>query len=521
MKRSLAVFLAVLLLVSTVIPAHAAAVYDPEWVPPVPDFITQIENGFQAEGLVINGSAQYQEVTDWFEDVLGDKNAVVLFLLDQGVYNRYNEENGIEYDRQFSVYMVAPDKKANGSRYDLGVFEHRGGPRHQHQMNVPSPMSYMCLNNPHSFVKFIWDEKADKLVMQPSLSRLPGGSGSVIRFTYVLAAGNFDSIVSPAPLRFVNGPISEPSDVYPGFTQVCGKDFGVGTVYHQVVDGKAVEHWRDHDWWLGIEGGEIPPYDQDLELDQDTNGDGKPDINVDTDGDGQPDINVDTNGDRQPDINIDTNGDGKPDINMDTNGDGKPDINIDTNGDRKPDLNIDTNGDGKPDTNVDIDGDGKPDVNVRPGDGSSSGSGSSGAGSSGSGSGSGSGSSGSGSESGSGSGGDGSGGGGGDSGGGSSGGGDSGGGSSSDKGSGHPDTWLEKEDYDDLDRDSWNFFDPFKQQYEPFAWDKGYDPLEGYEPGRMPDFPQAGNPNYGAKDPFDIPNDIKFKDFVIEFEKEG
>ena len=39
------------------------------------------------------------------------------------------------------------------------------------------------------------------------------------------------SIVSPAPLRFVNGPISEPSDVYPGFTQVCGKDFGVGTVY--------------------------------------------------------------------------------------------------------------------------------------------------------------------------------------------------------------------------------------------------------------------------------------------------
>ncbi len=164
---------------------------------------------------------------------------------------------------------------------------------------------------------------------------------------------------------------------------------------------------------------------------------------------------------------------------------------------------------------------GKPDVNVRPGDGSSSGSGSSGAGSSGSGSGSGSGSSGSGSESGSGSGGDGSGGGGGDSGGGSSGGGDSGGGSSSDKGSGHPDTWLEKEDYDDLDRDSWNFFDPFKQQYEPFAWDKGYDPLEGYEPGRMPDFPQAGNPNYGAKDPFDIPNDIKFKDFVIEFEKEG
>jgi hypothetical protein len=538
MKRSLAVFLAVLLVASTIIPAYAAAPYDAEWVPPVPDFIEQITNGFQAAGLSISGSSQYQEVTDWFEDTLGDKNAVVLFLLDQGVYDRYKEENGIDYDRQFSVYMVAPDKKANGSRYDLGVFEHRGGPCHQQQMNTPSPMSYMCLNNPHSFVKFIYDQKADKLVMQPSLSRLPGGSGSVIRFTYVLAAGNFDCILSPEPLRFVNGPFSEVSDIYPGFTQVCGQDFGVGTIYHQVVDGKAVEHWRDYDWWLGIEGGEVPPYNPNLDLDQDTDGDGKPDLNVDTDedgqpninidtnGDGRPDINIDTNGDGQPDLNVDTNGDGKPDINIDTNGDGKPDINIDTNGDKKPDLNIDTDGDGQPDlnidtdgdgkadTNVDIDGDGKPDVNVRPGDGSSSGSGSSGSGSSGSGSGSESGS-------GSGSGGDGSGDGGGDSGGGSSGGGDSGGGSSSDKGSGPPNTWLEKEDYDALDRDSWNFFDPFKQQYEPFAWDKGYDPLEGYEPGRMPDFPGVGDPNAPAKDPFDIPNDIKFKDFVIEFEKEG
>lgn len=548
MRRFFAVFLAVLLLASTVIPAYAAAPYDADWVPPVPDFITRIENGFQAAGLGINGSAQYQEVTDWFEDVLGDPNAVVLFLLDQGVYNRYNEENGIDYDRQFSIYMVAPDKKANGSRYDLGVFEHRGGPCHQQQMNTPSPMSYMCLNSPHSFAKFIYDVKTGKLVMQPGLSRLPGGSGSVIRFTYVLAAGNFDSIISPEPLRFVNGPFSEPSDVYPGFTQVCGKDFGVGTVYHQVVDGKAVEHWRDYDWWLGIDGGEIPSYNQNLDLDQDTDGDGKPDLNVDvdgdgepdlnidadgdgkpdvnidtdgdqkpnlnidTDGDGRPDVNIDTDGDDKPDLNIDTNGDGKPDVNIDTNGDGKPDLNIDTDGDgkadinidtngdkkpdlnidtdgdRKPDLNIDTTGDGKADTNVDIDGDGKPDVNVRPGEGSSSGSGGSDTGD------------------------------GGDSGGGSSSsGGDSGGGSSSDKGS-PPDTWLEKDDQD-LTYDPWKFFDPFQFKYDSFSWDKNYDPLKGYQPGQMPSFPKPGNPNYGAKDPFDVPNDIKFKDFVIQFEE--
>lgn len=539
MKKYFAALLAFLVLVVAVVPAFAAEPYDAEWVPPVPDFIAQIENGFQAAGLSISGSSQYQEVTDWFEDTLGDKNAVVLFLLDQGVYNRYKEENGIDYDRQFSVYMVAPDKQANGSRYDLGVFEHKGGPQHQQQMNTPSPMSYMCLNNPHSFVKFIFDEKADKLVMQPSLSRLPGGSGSVIRFTYVLAAGNFDSIISPEPLRFVNGSISELSDVYPGFTQVCGQDFGVGTVYHQVVDGKAVEHWRDYDWWLGIEGGEVPPYNGNLDMDQDTNGDGKPDINVDVDGDGQPDINIDTdgdglpdvnidtdgdgkpdinidtngdgqpdinidtdgdripdlnvdiNGDKKPDLNVDTNGDGKPDINIDTNGDkkpdlnidtdgdGKPDINVDTNGDKKPDLNIDTNGDGKPDENVDIDGDGKPDVNVKPGGGSSSG------GSSGSGGGS-SGSGGGGSE------GEGPGSGGGGSEGKGPG---SGGGSSSDKGSGHPDTWFDDTD-DDLDYDPWQFFDPFQSDKTPITWDKDYDPTK------------PGDQIYSGYDPFAVFNNL-------------
>ena len=111
MKKYFAALLAFLVLVVAVVPAFAAEPYDAEWVPPVPDFIAQIENGFQAAGLSISGSSQYQEVTDWFEDTLGDKNAVVLFFLDQGVYNRYKEENGIDYDRQFSVYMVAPDKQ--------------------------------------------------------------------------------------------------------------------------------------------------------------------------------------------------------------------------------------------------------------------------------------------------------------------------------------------------------------------------------------------------------------------------
>ena len=63
---------------------------------------------------------------------------------------------------------------------------------------------------------------------------------------------------------------------------------------------------------------------------QDTNGDGKCDINCDTDGDGFPDINIDVDGDGDPDINIDTDGDGNPDKNIDYDNNGTCDKNCDT-----------------------------------------------------------------------------------------------------------------------------------------------------------------------------------------------
>ena len=532
MKKRFAVLLALLLLGVTAVPAFAAAPYDADWVPPVPDFIISEKNGFSFSPDVGMSMGNYDSNTALKKFLTDHQNFPGIVLLDQGVYNRYKEEKGEDYDRQFSVYIVAPDKKANGSYYNFGFFQHHGGPQHIDHMAVPSPMAYYCGDNPHTFIKYIYDERANQLVLQPGVSKLPGGSGSMIRFTYVLAFGTFYSEEGDGSwaISVTNGPFSEPSDVYPGFTRVSGRDFGVGTIYHQVVDGKVVNHWRDYDWWLGVDGGEIPPYNQNLDLDQDTDGDGKPDLNVDTDGDGKPDINIDTNGDGKPDLNIDTNGDGKPDINIDTdrdgkpdlnidtngdkkpdlnvdtngdfapdinidtNGDGKPDINIDTNGDkkpdlnidtdgdRKPDLNIDTTGDGKPDTNVDIDGDGKPDVNVKPGGGSGGG-------------GSGSGSSGSGSESGSGSGSSGSGGGSSESGSGDSGGGGSGGGSSSDKGSGHPDAWFNDSD-DDLTYDPWQFFDPFQAEKEPITWDKDYDPTK------------PGDQIYNGYDPFAVFNNL-------------
>ena len=99
-------------------------------------------------------------------------------------------------------------------------------------------------------------------------------------------------------------------------------------------------------------------------------------------------------------------------------------------------------------------------------------------------------------------------------------GGESSGGSSSDKGSGPPDTWFEPGDGDgDLEYKGWEFFDPFKYNYTPFPWNKDYDPLEGYSPGKMPDFPSPGNPNASwPKDPFYAPDAvIRFEDFIIAF----
>ena len=115
----------------------------------------------------------------------------------------------------------------------------------------------------------------------------------------------------------------------------------------------------DNDGWpetnLDLDG------DGKCDLNCDTNGDGKCDLNCDTDNDQKCNYNCDTNGDGKCDLNCDTNGDGKCDLNCDTNGDGKCDLNCDTNGDGKCDLNCDTNGDGKCDLNCDTDGDGKCD----------------------------------------------------------------------------------------------------------------------------------------------------------------
>ncbi len=477
MKKFFLAFLAFSLLIVLAVPAFAAEPYDSVWVPPIPDFITPVENGYRITC----------EVDFSFSSPAVDEGKEFIVLLDQGVYNRYKEENNIPYDRQFSVYAVWPCKKSDGTYYDFGAFMHKGGPRHQQQMNTPSPMLYMCLDSPHDFTKYIYDENTDTLVLQPGVSHLPGGAAASLRFTYVLAAGGTDEILQGIA-HIVNGKFSEPSEIYPGFSQVSGKDFGVGTVYHQFIDGKAVEHWRDYDWWLGIKGEEeIPPYNENFDINLDTDGDGEPDLNIDTDGDGKPDVNIDTNGDRKPDLNIDTDGDGKPDINIDLDGDGSPDINIDLNGDGKPDLNIDTDGDKKPDVNVDIDGDGKPDVNVKPGDGSGSGEGSSGGGSSTGGSSSGGSSGGSlegegpgSGEGGSGSGGDGPG---------------SSGGSSSDKGSGSPDTWFGESDKKPS-YEPWEFFDPFKSDYTPAPWDKDYNPTK------------PGDSIYNGYDPFAVFNNL-------------
>lgn len=120
------------------------------------------------------------------------------------------------------------------------------------------------------------------------------------------------------------------------------------------------------------------------DIDIDTDGDGKPDYNVDTDGDGEPNINMGslpkpwkpnkcqtvndvhycTMGNLTPHLNIDTDNDGRPDVNLDIDNDRMPELNIDADGDLIPDVDIDTSGDGKPDINIDLDGDGVADLNL-------------------------------------------------------------------------------------------------------------------------------------------------------------
>lgn len=114
-----------------------------------------------------------------------------------------------------------------------------------------------------------------------------------------------------------------------------------------------------------------------MQMNQDLDGDGIPDLNIDLDDDGICDINCDTDKDGKPDRNIDYQSNRKPifnilmdddtifnPVNQDTNNDGKCDINCDTNNDGWPDLNIDYDGDGEVDYDRDIDGDGIKDLDL-------------------------------------------------------------------------------------------------------------------------------------------------------------
>jgi hypothetical protein len=71
-------------------------------------------------------------------------------------------------------------------------------------------------------------------------------------------------------------------------------------------------------------------FDENIDLDIDTNGDGKPILNIETDEDGIPDVNIDTNGDGKPTLNIETDeeafGDdsNSADVNIDTDANGAP-----------------------------------------------------------------------------------------------------------------------------------------------------------------------------------------------------
>ena len=525
MKKYISILLALVVILGCSVVAFADFVpmpsdpdaYDPEYIPAIPDFITPDTNPSTTGSLFdtsldIEGSWGTDEQTFW--DNFYSTNSPYLVLLSQGVYNRYNEEKGVQYDRQYEVYFLKWKSSSSLSAYSFGSFGHVTSPRHRQGMADGNTMRFLPFQNKFDVLVLKHDAQRNVWVSAPLLKNVSYSSN----FTYVLAS----SPISGEP--FYHGNIK----MYPYHSSIGGKSFEVaGFAQGGAPGGNSYLCQRDYDWWLGIPGNDTPPvnppYDPDKDLDKDTNGDGrpdinidtdgngkadlnidtdgdgkpdmnidtdgdnrpdinidtdgdgrpdinidtnedgeadlnidtngdsKPDLNIDTDGDGKPDINIDTNGDKKPDLNVDTDGDGKADLNIDTNGNGKPNINIDTNGDKKPDLNIDTDGDGKADTNIDTDGDGIPDQNIKPGGGS---------------------------------------------------------------GSGTPDSWWEGDSGGDLSYNSWKFFDPFQFEYQPLEWGEDYNPLKGYSPANMPDFPSCGIPDVRIKDPFDIPNDIDFKDYV-------
>ena len=425
MKRFSAVFLAALLFAGQAVSAYAAGYDFSDWVPPIPSFVS-VSGGFSH--LLIDS-----ETYNSFTTISGDgafSGRPSLLLLSQEKFNGANEANGTDYDRQFCVYYIEMEPKV-GPGGKTCFFRHKAGPRHQQSVTTANPMEFGSYVS-FSFRKCVWDEKTQKLVLQPGISK--GSSGGIIRFTYVLNSNL----------------LAEPSKLYPYYSsfvqQKDGKTswwpFETGTIYYN--DG--VPHYgeEDYGWWLwasyrAVSGSSSHPG---LTAPGGANSSG-----------GSSSGGGSSGGSSSSGSSSGGGSSGGSSSGGSSSGDGNS-------------------------------------------GGSSSGGSSSGDGSSG-GSSSGGSSSGDGSS-----------------------GGESSGGSSSDKGSGPPDTWFESGGGDgDLEYKGWEFFDPFKYSYAPFPWNKDYDPLEGYSPGKMPDFPSPGNPNASwPKDPFYAPDAvIRFEDFIIAF----
>ena len=74
------------LLVHMVIPAYAAAPYDADWIPPVPDFIVQTNGMISVQGKILDAAVNQNEELSAFWSSVG-WNRPFIVLLDQGVYN--------------------------------------------------------------------------------------------------------------------------------------------------------------------------------------------------------------------------------------------------------------------------------------------------------------------------------------------------------------------------------------------------------------------------------------------------
>ena len=188
MKRFVSFLMASFLAACLTIPAFAAenpAVYDASFVPPIPDFIREYSDWYYGNGTQITCGFTGKLGFDYGSYPQDDVFPVVV-LLSQGRYDKYKEENGIDYDREYSLYYILLRKYHGAANdYSLGSFLHKGGPQHTMFMGSGNCMQYVLNSNfEYSFIKMDYNWEGGYFESNEDMHHVSQGSLSFFPFAY-------------------------------------------------------------------------------------------------------------------------------------------------------------------------------------------------------------------------------------------------------------------------------------------------------------------------------------------------